>query len=219
MAPSAGEVLVFGDAGVILRHRIIHHRNRLELLDIDGAVIETQRTVGQLAIAPVEELVDRTREDQPVVRNLILDLAVVGLQHDLDLGMLDHLLEHPGIAVQRHRLERVAEVAVVAVGTRGDTRRHRLVELRGVDAPLLARIAAEELLIELAANGADHHILGGLDLVHDLAALGEELLELLGREVETIELVDGVEVDGDGKKLPVNLRQHTMLIGAPLGEL
>src|SRR3712207_7985146 len=43
-------------------------------------------------------------------------------------------------------------LAVVAVGARGHARGDRLVELRRVERPLLARVAAEEQLVELAPH-------------------------------------------------------------------
>ena len=66
--------------------------------------------------------------------------------------MVDHPLEHARVAVQRHALELVLEVAVVGVGARRHARGHGLVELRGIDAPLLARVALEELAVELLAR-------------------------------------------------------------------
>ena len=75
--------------------------------------------------------------------------------------MREHALEHPRVAVQRHRLVGVGEVAVVAVGAHRHARRDAGVELRRVEAPLLARVVAEELLVELASDLADDDVFGG----------------------------------------------------------
>ena len=132
--------------------------------------------------------------------------------------MVQHVLEHAGVAVARHVLEAVAEIAVVGAGAGGHPRGDRLVELGRVDAPLLPGIAAEELLVELAADPADDHVLGGADHRHRLGAGGEEGLDLGRIEIEAVELVDGGEVDRDRHEHAVDLRQHAVLVGAPLGE-
>jgi hypothetical protein len=72
--------------------------------------------------------------------------------------------------VERHRLERVAEIAVVGIGARGNPRGDLLVELARIEAPSLARVAAKEQLLEHAPDGVDHHDFRGLDLLDRLAA-------------------------------------------------
>ena len=57
-----GQVLVLGDPGVgHLFGRVVHHRDRLEVLLVQRLVAELERAVGQLAEAVVEILVDRAR--------------------------------------------------------------------------------------------------------------------------------------------------------------
>ena len=57
-----GQVLVLGDAGVIVGLRVVHHRDRLVPFLVEHHVAEAQRAVGQLAEAEAEELVDRPGE-------------------------------------------------------------------------------------------------------------------------------------------------------------
>ena len=83
---------------------------------------------------------------------------------------------------------------------------------------MLAGIAAEEFFVELAADGGDHHVLRGLDLADLLGPLGEPILQLLGGEVEPVELVDRVEIDRDRHLHAVHFRQHPVLVEAPFGE-
>ena len=160
------------------------HVARLEL--------ELERAIRQLAEAVVEELVDRPGEDHLAMRDHVAHFAVVGVEQDLDVRMRQHALEHPRVAVQRHRLVGVGEVAIVAVGAHRHARGHRGVELRRIEAPLLARVVAEELLVQLAADLADDDVFGGADLRARLGDRSEELLELERREVRAVQLVDRV---------------------------
>ena len=64
------------------------------------------------------------------------------------------------IAVQRHRLVGVGEIAIVAIRARRNARGDRGIQLRRIEAPLFARIAAEEFLVQLPPDGVDHHIFG-----------------------------------------------------------
>ena len=134
--------------------------------------------------------------------------------------MVEHPLEHPRVAVQRHRLVRVGEVAVVAVGAHRHARGDRRVELRRIEAPLLARVVAEELLVQLAPDLADDHVFGRPDLRR--AARRPTRRTPRARTTcrfSAVELVDGVEVDRDRQQLPVDARQHAVLVRPPLGEL
>ena len=97
---------------------------------------------------------------------------------------------------------------------------HLLVELARVEAPLLARVAAEEQLVELAADGVDDHVLGRRDVVDRLGARGEIVGRLLvGLEIEAEQLVERRAVDRDRHQLPAHQGPHAMLVRPPLGEL
>ncbi len=100
-----------------------------------------ERAVGQLAEAEVEEFVDRASVNELPIGDRIAHLALVAVEQYLDVRMGEQPLEHARVAVQRHRLVTVGEVAVVAVRARGHARRDRGVQLRWVDTPLLARVA------------------------------------------------------------------------------
>ena len=133
--------------------------------------------------------------------------------------MREHLLEHARVAVPRHRLVGVGEVAVVAVGAGRHAGRHAGVELGRVEPPLLAGVAAEELLVEVAAHLGDHDVLGGLDPLELLGDRLEPALHLEGGQLQPVEAVDGVEVDRHRQLLAVDAGQHPVLVGPPLGEL
>ena len=83
-------------------------------------MIELQAPVGQLAEPEVEIFVDRAGVDDVVgdLERTILELAKVDARADVDQRVVDHALEHLGVAVERHGLERVGEIAVVGVRAR-----------------------------------------------------------------------------------------------------
>ena len=91
------------------------------------------------------------------------DLAVVGVQQNLDVRVRQHALEHAGVAVQRHGLVSVGEIPVVAVGAHRHARGDLRVELGGIESPLLPRVVAEELLVQLPPDLADDDVLGRAD--------------------------------------------------------
>src|SRR3712207_9327252 len=63
-----------------------------------------------------------------------------------------------------------SEVAVVGVRPRRHPAGDALVQLRGVHAPLLARVALEEQLVELAPDLGHHDVLRRQDALHRLGA-------------------------------------------------
>ena len=88
--------------------------------------MEIEAAVRQTAEAMVEILVDRAGEDRVRGGELVAQLAdSPSPRATVDVAVIEHVLEHGGVAIQRHRLERVEEVAVVGrlvrVGTRAVT--------------------------------------------------------------------------------------------------
>ena len=122
--------------------------------------------------------------------------------------------------MERHGLERVAEIAVVGIGPRRNARGHLLVELAWVQPPLLARVAAEEQLIELRADGVDDHIFRRLDLVDRFGSRREILgCLLVGLEVEVEQHVERGAIDRDRHQFLAHIGEHAVLVRPPLGEL
>src|SRR5687767_1689125 len=100
----------------------------------------------------VEVFVDRAGEDDFPGETAVPKVVKVHAEVDLDSRMTGHALEHPGVAIAGHRLVAVREVAVVVVRADGQTAGHRGVELRWVEAPLLAGVATEYLFVQRAAD-------------------------------------------------------------------
>jgi hypothetical protein len=82
-----------------------------------------------------------------------------------------------------------------------------------------AASSSEELLVQLAADFADDHVLRRADLRARLRDRSKKLVELKRRQVGAVQLIDRIEIDGNRHQLPVDTGEHSMLIRAPGGEL
>jgi len=133
---------------------------------VQGFVLELQRTVRQLAELEVKILIDRAGKNHFLEGNEIDYLMVIGVEHHLNVGMVEHLLEHSGVAVQGHCLVGIGEVPVVAVGAGRHARGHRFIELRGVEAPLLIGVVLEEFIVQLTAYFAHYYVLRGFNNIN-----------------------------------------------------
>src|SRR5215217_1229239 len=213
------QVLELGDPRVWVLVRVVDDWRRLVNRPVERLEAKLERTVGQLAVAQIEELVDRTRVDGLLERKQVGDFAVIRLQQELDVLVPEDALKHARVAVARHRLVDVAEVAVVAVRACRDARGDGRVQLGGVEPPLLTRVVAEELEVELAANRGDDDVLGRPHLLDRLRDRGEEGLYFPRVEAEAVELVDGVEVDRNRHEPAVDARPYPVLVRPPLREL
>jgi hypothetical protein len=117
-------VLKLRHARITVIVRIIDHGNGLNILAAQSLVFELQRAVRQPAKPVIEILIHRAREDQFVEIYLINNIAVIALQVDCNVWMVQHVLEHARVAVPGHCLKFVRELAVVAVGSYRNTGRH-----------------------------------------------------------------------------------------------
>lgn len=215
----AGEMLEFGDAGVGVVVGVVDHGNRLVLGDAGQVLVfEAQGAVGQGAMAIIEVGVDGAGVDDGFGLEPVADGEEIGAEFEADVGVVEHPLEQPGVAVPGHDLELIVEVAVVAVGTDRDAGGDGGAELGRVEAPLLAGIAPEEFFVQVAADGVEHHVFAGLDGIAGFADPVKKRLDAGFVEVEAVEAVDGVLVDGDGEQLAVHAGEDPMLVGHPFRE-
>src|SRR5579885_3032820 len=100
-----------------------------------------------MPIAVLKIFVDRAGKDEFAKTDLVLDVFIFGIQKDSNVWMGKHVLEHARISAQRHGLEPVSEVAVIAAGSDGDARGDGGIQFRWIETPLLAGVVAEELFI------------------------------------------------------------------------
>lgn len=111
--------------------------------------------------------------------------------------MIEHVLKHSGEAVFGHELKRVRKVAIVAIRSHRNTRRHLGIELGRIKAPLFASVTAKKLFVELPADATENDIFGGPDRVARFGNGGEKFLRLLFIETKPVEPVESVEIDWD----------------------
>ena len=150
----------------------------------------------------IEIRVDRAGEDDVAEARAVGDLVVVDAEDALDARMGRHPFDHRGVAAGRHHLEAVAEIAVVGVGAGRNAAADAGVELVGIAAPMLARVAREEALVEFAADARDDHVLRGPDLGARLGRPVEKRRHAGLVEVEAVERVDRGRLIGIGSSRP-----------------
>ena len=63
--------------------------------------------------------------------------------------------------MQGHCLIGVGEIPVVPVRSHRNAGDYGRIQLRGIEAPLFPCVTAEQLLVQITAHPADHHVFGG----------------------------------------------------------
>ena len=237
----AGEVLELGDARVILGHREVHRSARQHVLDVVRLVHEIEAAVRQSAETRQEQLVERPGVDDGPLERRALDenggqrrVLVVALElqfeHVLGFGfqahhdalVVEHALEQRGVALERHALVGVLEVAVVARQEHGHARRHRRIHLLRREPPLLLRVVEEHVLVDEVRH------LGEIGVV-DAPQLGDGHLALVAERGDELldELRGALLAEGDLHRVLVErhrhvravpVGQHLVLVVVPLGE-
>src|SRR5436190_7287336 len=93
--------------------------------------------------------IDRAGENQMPKRHLRSYFTVVGIEPHFNQRMLQHFLEHRGIAVFWQGLELLREITIVAVRPDRDPPTHRRIEVPRVALPLFARVIFEKHFVQL----------------------------------------------------------------------
>jgi hypothetical protein len=78
-------------------------------------VLKPQGSIGQPPKAKIKIFIDWSAVDQMVPRDISRDLPKVGAKHQGNIGMVQHILEHVSVAAQRHGLELIAKIRLLAV--------------------------------------------------------------------------------------------------------
>ena len=68
---------------------------------------------------------------------------------------VEHIFAQNRVALRRHGLKAVGEVALVAVGTDGHAAAHGSVEFLGGTAPMFPGVVAKKEIVEFRADGGD----------------------------------------------------------------
>jgi hypothetical protein len=94
--------------------RVVHDRRAL-VIAVQSFGLKSQRPILERAESIIEELVDHAGKYKPTRRRpqLVAMGEIVDTRFDADQRMIEHVLEHPGISIDRNSLIGVAEIAVV----------------------------------------------------------------------------------------------------------
>ena len=115
------------------------------------------------------------------------EVSEIGVEHHGDVVVIQHPFKHAGISIARHGLKAIQEVAVVGIGSSGNTGSHRSIKLRWIKSPLLAGVAFEEHSIELSTDLRNNRVSRGRDPAARLRTGGKEMPGVVVRgEVKVI---------------------------------
>src|SRR5688500_338167 len=88
-----GPLLQLRNTRIRIFIRVIDYSYWLVLFLIEGLELELKRAVRQFAIDEPEILIHWSSKDHFPVRDHIHDFLVICVEHDLDVGMIQHLFE------------------------------------------------------------------------------------------------------------------------------
>ena len=120
--------------------------------------------------------------------------------------------------MQRHRLVDIAEIAIVAIGAHRHARDYRGIQLRRVEAPLFSGVISKEFFVQFAPHPVDHHIFRIHDRRSRLGHGSKKAVHLERCEIQAVEPVDRVQVDGYRQMHPVHARANAVLVRPPFRE-
>src|ERR1700731_1693850 len=100
--------------------------------------------------------------------------------------MREHTLEHASIAICRHRLKAVREIAIIPVETHRDTSSYRGIKFRMVKSPWPSRVIAKELFVKVLPHAGHNDISRRTDLCSLFSAFLQELNHPGGVQIQPI---------------------------------
>ena len=112
----------------------------------------------------------------------------------------------------------VCKISIVMVGPDWHPGRDTCKKLGGIESPLLVCITLVKFFIEIPSDNVDNGVFAGSDRVPGITNGFKIGLQTFFIEVQAIEAVDGVDVDGNGKKLAVNACENSVFVRALFGE-
>ncbi len=140
------------------------------------------------------------------------------LQLHRDAGVVQDALHHRGVAVLGHALMAVGEVVVVVVEAQRQALEDARRQVGGLRAPLLARVAGQERLVELAPDEAEALLLEGPRLLDGgVREPLDERASLRRPHRGPEELVDRVQVDRQRVDGALRRRLDPVLVGPEPG--
>ena len=206
------------DPGEGLGAGIVHLNGVLEKLPPQRLLLEPERAVRENAEPVAEVLVDRSGEDRVPEHPARPLVAVTAPETQGDARIREHPLEHPRVTLRRQSLEGLGEASLVAVGADGDAAGERGIQIRRIDAPLLARVVPEKQVVEGAANARPHLFLEVGGRRPGVSPPRQEGLHLHRGRFPAEPLLVGSEIHGKGPVPPGGMGQDPEVDAPPLRE-
>ena len=216
-------VLVFMDAGEIVVVGVVDDCVVLIVFSVVCFQSEVYATVGKWPEAIVHQLVYRSGVEYVVVFLRVLYVLEIGVEPDLDVRSVEHLLDHPGISFGRDPLIGVLEIPAVPAEVDGDAGGDGAVYLGGVLAPLFLGVMDEDVVVDVLGEEAEvcvilfHEVADG-----DLGAVFEPVEKFSFDPVGEVfgeAAADAVEVERDRDLISFDDRVYAVHVGVEGGEL
>lgn len=216
-------VLVFVDAGEVVVVGVVHHCIVLIVLPVVSLQFEMYAAVGEGSEAVVHQLVYRPGVEDVVVFLRVLYVLETGVESDLDVRSVEHLLDHPGVSFGGDPLIGILEISAVPAEVDGDAGGDGAVYLGGVLAPLFLGVMDEDVVVDVLGEEAEVRII----LFHEVADgdLGTVFEPVEEFPFDPVGEVFGetaayaVEVERDGHLVAFDDRVYAVHVGVEGGEL
>jgi len=221
------EVLVLDDAGVgSVGVGVVHYGVALVVRGVEGLRFESYRTVLEGAVAEVEVLVYAAGVDYCVGEFVQAGFIFQIVYARADFYAFQHLANQGVIATDGDALVEVVEVVVVEDEPDGEAADDGCGEFGAGPAPLLAGVALDQLLVDVAAHQEECLLfqvagLGDACICHGLDGFGFLLVYFgLGflRGVDAPHLVEGVHVEGQIVELALVVGHRAVGVAVELYE-
>ena len=203
------EMLVLDDAGVWdLALRVVDDGDTLMILLLQALRLEVKAAVLELAELVIEILVNRTRVDDLPGHGLIGGALLEVVDTRADFDAVEQGLDELVIAADRDALIAVIEVIVVERVAHRQTLDDEGWQLRAAAAPLLLRVALDELRVDVRSDERDGLLLEVLRLALDgLALLRDDGLRLRWRH-DVPELAERIHVERQVVEMALIIRDR-----------
>ena len=216
-------VFVFVDAGEVVVVGVVDDCVVLIVLPVVSLQFEMYAAVGEGSEAVIHQLIYRPGVEDVVVFFRVLYVLEIGVEPDLDVRSVEHLLDHPGVSFGGDPLIGVLEIPAVPAEVDGDACGDGTVYLRGVFTPLFLGVMDEDVVVDVLGEEAEVRIILFYEVADgDLGAVFEPVeefpLDPVG-EVFGEAAADAVEVERDGHLVAFDDRVYAVHVGVEGGEL
>ena len=203
------EMLVLDDAGVRdFALRVVDDGDTLMILLLQALRLEVQAAVLELAELVIEILVNRARVDDLSGHGLIGGALLEVIHTRADLNAVEQSLDQLRVAADRDALIAVVEIVVVERVADRQALDDESWQFRATAAPLLLRVALDELRVDVRADERDGLLLEVLRLALDgLALLRNDGLRLRWRH-DVPELAERVHVERQVVEMALIIRDR-----------